>query len=1091
MNIIYKLLLFFSLYIFLFISSCKAQFKQKLEYSYIKNDSNIRFKEKNIGNKIFHKELLGSLRKEEEELHFSPLSIYIDTAEFNLTFPKDLEEYKDNYINAMNKAKNILEDLLEIKINKSATKEITKSKIYYINNYYGISNFTGIFSANFLKIDVYNYYIFGKFTSELNEESAPVILDDFSGTPFVGIVLFNDNMTNLDKSKLKLDYLTNLMLHHFIRLLGFNSKLREYGYIPYDFINDTFCLPEKKFPKVINYARKYFNCPSIDRINLFEDEENLDEFGFYYSYTYNDIIGLYWPKRLFLGELLTKYDYPEEQILSGFTLTFLDDLPYLRVINNYTGGLMKFGKHKGCKYLYNHCGDSTDSLSSTFDNEFYLPKDLPIEQEPSCSSGRLSKTIYKLEPIDEEEENDMKIEYVLNHKAGPKSTNYCPIAQYDHDSYSNRSIYNGRCSEINVTEINKERNEVLGENSFCVLSSLENKGNPKPKLIPLCYEMICSSKSLTIKIGEYYIVCPREGGKIKARNLDGFLLCPDYNLICTSSILCNNLLDCINKKSIELEGSFNYNYNIIKTTQNSNIYNNYNISYGYELTNEGICPYLCMQCKSKIDCTRCFPHYKFENKKCINAIEHCIKYENEDNDVCIECNNTYFLAESSNGRFCEINTNKDKYYLINDELKIYKKCEITNCQRCSSETQCILCNEGFNLVQNNDSLITCQNIDITKYYPINEGKIIYYKKCGNAITNCDECSSKDYCSKCKTNFGIVDNIHTKCENLLYEKYYYDIILQTFKLCSYKMLNCELCTTYGEFICKKCFVNYALKHENIIECSERTSLEGNKLFYSNDSGINYYSCLLFNKVTNCKECSNQNICNKCENGYIESNNKTLCTKKNDIINNETIPTNGSTLNFCSSLVEYCIKCNDNFTCNKCQTEAYLIDNGTCILKKIIEKNKNYYKDNSTNRYISCSIIPNCATCNSATVCISCQEGFFLRNNICNKIINNKISDDNDDISLSKGKIIGIVFGCFGFLLLIIGIIYLIIKKYLNNKKRNINITNIGENDKAEIIDDKISKEEKIEKAQENEEKIAQNLKQNNIVIHSVIRNIHNE
>ena len=126
-----------------------------------------------------------------------------------------------------------------------------------------------------------------------------------------------------------------------------------------------------------------------------------------------------------------------------------------------------------------------------------------------------------------------------------------------------------------------------------------------------------------------------------------------------------------------------------------------------------------------------------------------------------------------------------------------------------------------------------------------------------------------------------------------------------------MLNCELCTTYGEFICKKCFVNYALKHENIIECSERTSLEGNKLFYSNDSGINYYSCLLFNKVTNCKECSNQNICNKCENGYIESNNKTLCTKKNDIINNETIPTNGSTLNFCSSLVEYCIKCNDNF------------------------------------------------------------------------------------------------------------------------------------------------------------------------------------
>ena len=63
------------------------------------------------------------------------------------------------------------------------------------------------------------------------------------------------------------------------------------------------------------------------------------------------------------------------------------------------------------------------------------------------------------------------------------------------------------------------------------MSSLVNIGSSEPKVIPLCYEMICSSRSLTIKIGEYYIVCPREGGKIKAKNFDGFLLCPDYNLI--------------------------------------------------------------------------------------------------------------------------------------------------------------------------------------------------------------------------------------------------------------------------------------------------------------------------------------------------------------------------------------------------------------------------------------------------------------------------------------------------------------------------------------------------------------------------------
>ena len=317
----------------------------------------------------------------------------------------------------MNKAKNILEEFLEINTDINETKDFQSSKINYIKFYYEITNFTEIFSENFLKVDIYNYYIFGKFTSELNEESASVILDDLSGIPFVGIVLFNNNTKNLDKSKLKLDYLTNLMLHHFIRLLGFNAKLREYGHIPYNFISDTFYLPEIYFPKVINYARKYFNCPTIDRINLLEDEENLDEYGFYYSYAREDIIGVYWPKRLFLGELLTKFDYPEEQVLSGFTLSFLDDLPYLRVVKNYTGGLMKFGKHKGCEFFYNYCGNFSISSSFIFANEFYLPKDSSIEQEPSCSSGRLSKTIYKLLPIDEEVEQSPLTEYALNHKA--------------------------------------------------------------------------------------------------------------------------------------------------------------------------------------------------------------------------------------------------------------------------------------------------------------------------------------------------------------------------------------------------------------------------------------------------------------------------------------------------------------------------------------------------------------------------------------------------------------------------------------------------------------------------------------------------
>ena len=47
----------------------------------------------------------------------------------------------------------------------------------------------------------------------------------------------------------------------------------------------------------------------------------------------------------------------------------------------------------------------------------------------------------------------------------------------------------------------------------------------------MCHEMFCSDKTLTIKMNNEYIVCPRKGGKVELEGYDGFILCPDYNLI--------------------------------------------------------------------------------------------------------------------------------------------------------------------------------------------------------------------------------------------------------------------------------------------------------------------------------------------------------------------------------------------------------------------------------------------------------------------------------------------------------------------------------------------------------------------------------
>ena len=87
----------------------------------------------------------------------------------------------------------------------------------------------------------------------------------------------------------------------------------------------------------------------------------------------------------------------------------------------------------------------------------------------------------------------------------------------------------------------------------------------------ICYETFCSSKSLTIKINDLYIVCPRSGGNVEVEGYDRFLNCPDYNLICTGTVVCNDIFDCINKKSLPNEESYNYDYISLTSLQNSEL----------------------------------------------------------------------------------------------------------------------------------------------------------------------------------------------------------------------------------------------------------------------------------------------------------------------------------------------------------------------------------------------------------------------------------------------------------------------------------------------------------------------------------------
>ena len=111
--------------------------------------------------------------------------------------------------------------------------------------------------------------------------------------------------------------------------------------------------------------------------------------------------------------------YPEEQVISEFTLALLEDLGVYKA-NYYTGGLMRYGKNKGCEFIKTKCLNSSYQTNPFFENEFFDSINSDTKIDYSCSSGRQSRTYYAFW----ERKN-----YYYNIIGGWPSADYCPVAE--------------------------------------------------------------------------------------------------------------------------------------------------------------------------------------------------------------------------------------------------------------------------------------------------------------------------------------------------------------------------------------------------------------------------------------------------------------------------------------------------------------------------------------------------------------------------------------------------------------------------------------------------------------------------------------
>ena len=688
---------------------------------------------------------------------YTPIRIYLESTYFEYQG----EEYpimKDKILilkEALIEAINGIKNLLEVEQDSDNIFSWIDPSFF---EYYKVYKWNSIFEngsdikSDFLiivKIDNINELPNGVLASAL-----PISFHPLTNRPIVGLLTLSNNPNVYNYGRVK-EYFSQVYLHELTHALGFLYTMFPYypGGLEKTITKYVRRGIERNLiitPKVLEVAKKYFNCSNIIGVEL-EDQGG------------DGSSGSHWEQRILLGDYMGAVIYQEEIAISEITLALLEDSSWYKV-NYYTGGLMRFGKNRGCNFLENLCLNS--NYETEFDNEFFNYNDSFIQ---SCSTGRQSRTYSFLNSYD----YVLDSKYVFNfikkydnsyHSGAVYTTDYCPTHGYNM-SESPYYYFFGNCKlgtgsygynifyynyEKQSYESNhpnmglpKELGEKYSNTSFCIMSSLAPIGINKmysSVLHPMCYQVHCSSSFLTIQINDDYIVCPRQGGNVELKGYDGKLHCPDYNLICTGTVICNNIFDCIEKKSLVKDDTFYYNYKSLTTQRYLKIYNGETFT-GYELSNDGVCPIYCSQCSKNKKCKKCLSGYNLVgvNKDDDNPIicDNKINvekgyYKNEDDDTyylcsnecetckeknnkCIVCKENYYFLENSASCY-----NKDNYpngYYFNKEKKIFMACH-ANCKTCSegpisdNKMNCDTCNDYYSYDKNEKNCYLKENNNV-------------------------------------------------------------------------------------------------------------------------------------------------------------------------------------------------------------------------------------------------------------------------------------------------------------------------------------------------------------------------------------------
>jgi len=346
--------------------------------------------------------------------------------------------------------------------------------------------------------------------------------------PIYGVLLINPNLS-FSKRNTNL-YMKNLFFHELTHVLVFSPELfSNLGMMTTRIFDGSF-VSFINSPKVLTTARQHFNCTSLNGVPL----ENQGGSG---------SAGSHWEARYLLGDYMISSDY-FDNVISDITLALFEDSGIYKV-NYYSGGLFKFGKNMGCEFFDNKC---LEGGNTAFKNEFCT-----VNSEYICSRTKISRGQCILNEYSST--IPKRYRYFSDSDVGGfEPANYCPVS----NTVSQSSDYYHASCRVGSTSLSSDFGEVIGNSSFCFLSSLlPSNSQLSSSSRAICYQVECDSenKQIIVNIGNNKVYCPTDGGTIdNPSGFKGSINCPEYYEICGQETenegeICNDMYDCFDKKA--------------------------------------------------------------------------------------------------------------------------------------------------------------------------------------------------------------------------------------------------------------------------------------------------------------------------------------------------------------------------------------------------------------------------------------------------------------------------------------------------------------------------------------------------------------